>query len=465
MKDIDIADVKLPKLQSMHRNLKMKLVRTICLLFALWACGGLTPARCSAILQEKFETREIQEQIEPQDPTTNEGVITIQLHEERIVAPGKGITQLFWVSENDEIYDAGEPHKIVRPDDLIDEKLAYLRIFFAGRKGVVGKATMVLVVDHDSKKPRFIIDQNNNLDFSDDPQSELVESKDGDHILTVRGDIEESKFSICLSPFRNIEDLTEKKKEGYREMFEGFIKHMGGTPADTDDWFYDQRLNTRTTSVEIDGHPLMIGLHDYDCDGLYSGEADRLIIGEFDSKQISYRRADGAVSARVGEIFLVGKTPYCIVEADPAGQFLRIRRSEKMPDRLFVGSPMPNLEVTSLSGETTTLKSFSNPEKLLVLDFWGHWCAPCVAAIPETIEFNDKWKSRVTLVGVHYGEQDEARRIIDENEMDWPQLEFTDEMKETLFIDGWPTYVLIDADGTILSFGTTLKEITERLEK
>ncbi len=444
----------------------MKLARMKCLLLVILFGCGLSPSRCIASPQEEIASDEIQKQGDSKGFTvTSEGIITIQLHEQRVVALGNGITQLFWVSDNNEIHHAGEPHQIVRPDNLADEKLGYLRIFFAGRRGIINKTTIVLVVDHDSEKPRFFIDQNNNLDFADDQQSELVESVDGDHILTVLGDNEDSKFSIRLSPFRNAKDLTEKKKENYRKMFEGFLEHMGGTPADTDDWFYDQRLNTQTTSVELDGHRLMIGLHDYDCDGLYSGEADRLLIGEFDSNQISYRRADGAVSAQVGEIFLVGKTPYCIVATDPAGRFLRIRKSEKMPDRLFVGSPMPNLEVTSLSGEVTTLKSFSNPEKLLVLDFWGHWCAPCIAAIPETIEFNNKWRNRVTLVGVHHGEQDEARRIIDENEMDWPQLEFTDEMKEALFIDGWPTYVLIDTDGTILSFGTTLKEIAQMLEK
>ncbi len=432
----------------------------------LLAAGILTSICSAACVQGQTDLANHRTEPASQGVTiSKEGIVTVELPNQRISTPGNGIAQLFLLSDKDEIFDNGKPHKIVRPESLSDQKLAYTRIYFKGRKGVIDDAIMVLVADYDSDQPQFVIDQNNNLDFSDDDQAGAIESKGGDHVLTLVGSDDESKFSIRLIPFRNAKDLNAEKKARFRNMFQGYLEHMGGTYADTDDWFYDQRLNTRARSFSLDGQELMLGLHDYDCDGMFSGSTDRLLIGEFGSKQLSARRADGAVDAKVGEIFLVGQTPYRIIEVEHSGGIIRIQKSDKMPDRLFNGSPLPNLNVKSLTGELVELKSFVKPGKLLVMDFWGHWCSPCVEAIPETIEFENKWKEQVTFVGVHSGDHDQAREIIKEKSIEWPQLEFTDELKDALFIDGWPTYVLIDSDGTILSFATSLKKIALKLQE
>lgn len=395
----------------------------------------------------------------------DEEIIDVELLDQQIVDKGRGISQVFLVSDEGEIHHAGEAKKFVKPPEVKDEKLAYLSIYFTGRKGEIAKGLIVLVSGFDTEEPQFFIDQNNNLDFTDDGKTNVVRGNNNGFVLELIGDAPESRFSINLIPIRGDESMTPEKRDQFQKMFKGLESYSGGKFADVQNWYFNQRLNTRTNSVEVDGQKVMIGLHDYDCDGLYSGERDRLLIGEFGADTISFALADGAVNVLEKEIFMIGQVPYRIVEAVADGSSVRIVKSSELPERLFVGNPVPNIELKTLEGESVKINELIQPEKLLVLDFWGHWCAPCIASIPSTIEFHEKWNEKITFVGVHFGDHDEAKKLIDEHEIPFTQFEVSDELKETFFIDGWPTYVVIDANGKLVSFRSSLKELAEMLEK
>jgi thiol-disulfide isomerase/thioredoxin len=40
--------------------------------------------------------------------------------------------------------------------------------------------------------------------------------------------------------------------------------------------------------------------------------------------------------------------------------------------------------------------------KVVVLDFWGYWCAPCVQSMPALMALHDKYKDRgLVVIGIH----------------------------------------------------------------
>jgi peroxiredoxin len=71
-----------------------------------------------------------------------------------------------------------------------------------------------------------------------------------------------------------------------------------------------------------------------------------------------------------------------------------------MRDRVIdVGDTAPNFTVTTDQGNRITPTSFGG--RVLVLNFWGTWCAPCVEEVPSLNEFAKQMASSgVVVVGV-----------------------------------------------------------------
>lgn len=112
---------------------------------------------------------------------------------------------------------------------------------------------------------------------------------------------------------------------------------------------------------------------------------------------------------------------------------------------------IPDLELVSLAGEYLTTEDLRG--KVLLLDFWGTWCAPCRAAIPDLRSLSARLrKSPFVLISVSNDSDVEVlKRFIAENRMEWPQV--WDERHEThkkLGVSRFPTYLLVDHEGEIV---------------
>ena len=58
-----------------------------------------------------------------------------------------------------------------------------------------------------------------------------------------------------------------------------------------------------------------------------------------------------------------------------------------------------DVPISKLDGSTFKLEDYRG--KVLVVDFWGTFCPPCVKQVPELIKLNDKYRDRgLALVGL-----------------------------------------------------------------
>jgi peroxiredoxin len=160
---------------------------------------------------------------------------------------------------------------------------------------------------------------------------------------------------------------------------------------------------------------------------------------------------------------------------DRQGRSLSLKPiAEKLPDRpaLQPGSTAPEFSFTDIDGKTYRLSDFRG--KVVLLDFWGVWCGPCVAEAPELASIYQKLHEKgFEVIGIHMGNQIAAlREFIAEKGMTWAQA--VEEDRGTLHrlfrVDGWPTYYLIGKDGTILAHDLRpgdelIKKIQQQFDK
>ena len=122
----------------------------------------------------------------------------------------------------------------------------------------------------------------------------------------------------------------------------------------------------------------------------------------------------------------------------------------------------PDVSMTTAEGEYITLEDLHG--KVVLLDFWGTWCPPCVASVPAVRDLQKRFSKepQFKMISVGVDETDEAkwRAFIDKNEMNWTQYNDRDHNVARLFdVHQYPTYILLDAEGIV-----RYREITSRWE-
>lgn len=136
------------------------------------------------------------------------------------------------------------------------------------------------------------------------------------------------------------------------------------------------------------------------------------------------------------------------------------------------GKVAPIFELRDLDGKKVSLSEFRG--KVVLLNFWATWCAPCRAEMPsfENLYRNFKGKGLV-VIGVSVDNSDRTvKSFVREKGITFPIL--LDEKKEVSFDDygviGLPVTFLIDRKGNIVEkfFGERQwdsEEIKERIKR
>ncbi|TWT99579.1 Thiol-disulfide oxidoreductase ResA [Botrimarina colliarenosi] len=114
------------------------------------------------------------------------------------------------------------------------------------------------------------------------------------------------------------------------------------------------------------------------------------------------------------------------------------------------GKPAPEIAATQWlnSGEADALEDFRG--KVVLVDFWGTWCGPCIQLLPEIRRLHDEYADRgLVVIGVHSTKDaDKAEEYVESNRLNWPIAVDKDEQTEKAFaVRNWPTCFLIDRQG------------------
>lgn len=120
-----------------------------------------------------------------------------------------------------------------------------------------------------------------------------------------------------------------------------------------------------------------------------------------------------------------------------------------------------------LDGTEENLSAYAG--KVLLLDFWATWCGPCIGALPDLRELAAAYpKDRFEILAISVDEEVETvTEFIEEEPMPWAHWHIgaQSELGRSWQIRAFPTYMVVDVDGTILSRGSTLAESMEPIEQ
>lgn len=116
---------------------------------------------------------------------------------------------------------------------------------------------------------------------------------------------------------------------------------------------------------------------------------------------------------------------------------------------------IPHIDFTTLEGEVITNESLKG--KLVVVDVWATWCAPCMAAMPHFKELVDAYgdNDKIEFLGVS---MDTSREILDktivDNGITWKQVYDEHRNLNTTWNQGnLPTIVIIAPTGESVYVG------------
>ncbi len=143
----------------------------------------------------------------------------------------------------------------------------------------------------------------------------------------------------------------------------------------------------------------------------------------------------------------------------------------------FRTAPRPtklDFELTDLQGKSWRFGDHNG--KLVLLDFWGTWCAPCMKAVPHIKQLAKEYgTSGLEVIGVAcerdgtWNQQaNNVARVAQRNEMNYglylePEGK-TGSVQDKFAVKSYPTLILLDRDGKVLYRGTDFVQL-ERIIK
>jgi len=128
--------------------------------------------------------------------------------------------------------------------------------------------------------------------------------------------------------------------------------------------------------------------------------------------------------------------------------------SSSAPSTVYVKSEhrkmAPDFALDDASGKTVKLSEFRG--RVVLLNFWATWCAPCNLEIPWFIEFqNNHQDSGFTTIGISLDENgwDAVRPYMDKRKINYRVIVGNDDVAQLYGAASLPTTFIIDKAGRI----------------
>ncbi|MDN3593480.1 peroxiredoxin family protein [Zunongwangia endophytica] len=127
--------------------------------------------------------------------------------------------------------------------------------------------------------------------------------------------------------------------------------------------------------------------------------------------------------------------------------------------KAFKGTIAPDFKLETVSGSEFQLSSIE--DKIIILDFWGSWCVPCLRDFPKMKEYYNRYKSKIEIIGItNLDSKKNWKLSVKKHKLEWINVinEGTSDPDLTYIygVESFPTKFILDKDRKIIGiYGTT----------
>lgn len=110
---------------------------------------------------------------------------------------------------------------------------------------------------------------------------------------------------------------------------------------------------------------------------------------------------------------------------------------------------LPNVDLSSMEGNTETLRDITNKEGVTVISLWATWCVPCLKELDAINEIYTDWQdeTKVELIAVSVDDSRTVKRVKSlVNGKDWDfkvLLDTNNDLKRALNASSIPLTILV----------------------
>lgn len=115
----------------------------------------------------------------------------------------------------------------------------------------------------------------------------------------------------------------------------------------------------------------------------------------------------------------------------------------------WLGKPAPDFTLETVSGQATlSLKDYRG--KVVLVDFWASWCAPCKKSLPELQKIDQEYED-LRILAINIDDQKKnALKFMKKINLDMTVLfDEEKEVAEIFNLSEMPSAVLIDQEGVV----------------